>query len=103
VGFHESLAHELLTEEDVDGVKTTLVCPYVVDTGMFDGCRIRSVYNVFPYAHEGCIYLIKKNNNNTVIVFKISFLFEYFKNVIYFYDTKLNFQQSLFIPVFSLT
>ncbi|XP_051562959.1 retinol dehydrogenase 10-A isoform X2 [Myxocyprinus asiaticus] len=41
VGFHESLAHELLTEEDVDGVKTTLVCPYVVDTGMFEGCRIR--------------------------------------------------------------
>ncbi|XP_030633518.1 retinol dehydrogenase 10 [Chanos chanos] len=41
VGFHESLAHELLTEENVDGVKTTLVCPYIVDTGMFDGCKIR--------------------------------------------------------------
>ncbi|XP_056315118.1 retinol dehydrogenase 10 [Danio aesculapii] len=40
VGFHESLAHELLTE-DLDGVKTTLVCPYIVDTGMFEGCRIR--------------------------------------------------------------
>ncbi|XP_031423043.2 retinol dehydrogenase 10-B [Clupea harengus] len=41
VGFHESLAHELLTEEECDGVKTTLVCPYLVDTGMFDGCKIR--------------------------------------------------------------
>ncbi|XP_053724375.1 retinol dehydrogenase 10-A [Synchiropus splendidus] len=40
VGFHESLAHELLAEE-VDGVKTTLVCPYIVDTGMFEGCKIR--------------------------------------------------------------
>ncbi|XP_047438828.1 retinol dehydrogenase 10-A [Mugil cephalus] len=40
VGFHESLAHELLADE-VDGVKTTLVCPYIVDTGMFEGCKIR--------------------------------------------------------------
>lgn len=42
MGFHESLAHELLTE-DLDGVKTTLVCPYIVDTGMFEGCKIRCV------------------------------------------------------------
>ncbi|XP_074501688.1 retinol dehydrogenase 10-A [Sebastes fasciatus] len=40
VGFHESLAHELLADE-VEGVKTTLVCPYIVDTGMFEGCKIR--------------------------------------------------------------
>uniref|UniRef100_A0A673Y989 Retinol dehydrogenase 20 n=1 Tax=Salmo trutta TaxID=8032 RepID=A0A673Y989_SALTR len=33
----ESLAHKLLTEEWLDGVKTTVVCPYIVDTGMFDG------------------------------------------------------------------
>uniref|UniRef100_A0A8C8FSS1 Uncharacterized protein n=1 Tax=Oncorhynchus tshawytscha TaxID=74940 RepID=A0A8C8FSS1_ONCTS len=32
VSFHESLAHKLLTEE-FDGVKTTLVCPHIVDTG----------------------------------------------------------------------
>uniref|UniRef100_A0A8C5B148 Retinol dehydrogenase 20 n=1 Tax=Gadus morhua TaxID=8049 RepID=A0A8C5B148_GADMO len=32
VGFHESMAHELLAEE-VDGVKTTLVCPYIVGHG----------------------------------------------------------------------
>lgn len=42
MGFHESLAHELLAEE-VEGVKTTLVCPYIVDTGMFEGCKIRWV------------------------------------------------------------
>uniref|UniRef100_A0A672ISI4 Retinol dehydrogenase 20 n=1 Tax=Salarias fasciatus TaxID=181472 RepID=A0A672ISI4_SALFA len=40
VGFHESLTHELLAE-DLDGIKTTLVCPYIVDTGMFAGCEIR--------------------------------------------------------------
>lgn len=40
VGFHESLSHELKAAEK-DGIKTTLVCPYLVDTGMFRGCRIR--------------------------------------------------------------
>lgn len=42
VGFHESLSHELKAAEK-DGIKTTLVCPYLVDTGMFRGCRIRWV------------------------------------------------------------
>lgn len=46
VGFHESLSHELKAAEK-DGIKTTLVCPYLVDTGMFRGCRIRSVGTVF--------------------------------------------------------
>ncbi|KAK7916702.1 hypothetical protein WMY93_012463 [Mugilogobius chulae] len=40
VGFHESLTHELHAE-NLDGIKTTLVCPYIVDTGMFAGCEIR--------------------------------------------------------------
>uniref|UniRef100_A0A8C5EK97 Short-chain dehydrogenase/reductase 3 n=1 Tax=Gouania willdenowi TaxID=441366 RepID=A0A8C5EK97_GOUWI len=40
VGFHESLTHELLAE-NLSGIKTTLVCPYIVDTGMFAGCEIR--------------------------------------------------------------
>ncbi|MED6269003.1 hypothetical protein CHARACLAT_028511 [Characodon lateralis] len=40
VGFHESLAHELRAENHY-GIKTTLVCPYIIDTGMFAGCEIR--------------------------------------------------------------
>uniref|UniRef100_A0A4W6G091 Short-chain dehydrogenase/reductase 3 n=1 Tax=Lates calcarifer TaxID=8187 RepID=A0A4W6G091_LATCA len=48
VGFHESLTHELLAE-DLDGIKTTLVCPYIVDTGMFAGCEIRKeLKNLIP-------------------------------------------------------
>ncbi len=50
VGFHESLAHELLAEE-FDGVKTTLVCPYIVDTGMFEGCKIRYVSELLTCSH----------------------------------------------------
>ncbi|KAK2862156.1 hypothetical protein Q5P01_001689 [Channa striata] len=40
VGFHESLTQELKAD-DMEGIKTTLVCPYIVDTGMFEGCEIR--------------------------------------------------------------
>ncbi|KAM3878539.1 retinol dehydrogenase 10-B-like [Diretmus argenteus] len=48
VGFHESLTHELRAE-DLDGIKTTLVCPYIVDTGMFSGCEIRKeLQSVIP-------------------------------------------------------
>ncbi|KAG7494537.1 retinol dehydrogenase 10-A-like [Solea senegalensis] len=56
VGFHESLAHELLTEE-VQGVKTTLVCPYIVDTGMFEGCRIREEVELIfaPLEPQYCV------------------------------------------------
>jgi short-subunit dehydrogenase len=37
VGFDESLRTELWADKKT-GIKTTVVCPYLVDTGMFDGC-----------------------------------------------------------------
>lgn len=40
VGIHESLSSEL-SIENVDGVKTTLVCPFFINTGMFDGVTTR--------------------------------------------------------------
>ncbi|TNM88801.1 retinol dehydrogenase 10-A [Takifugu flavidus] len=56
VGFHESLAHELLAEE-VEGVKTTLVCPYIVNTGMFEGCKIREEVELLlpPLEPQYCV------------------------------------------------
>ncbi|KAM9361538.1 retinol dehydrogenase 10-A [Symphorus nematophorus] len=56
VGFHESLAHELIAEE-FDGVKTTLVCPYIVDTGMFEGCKIREEVELLlpPLEPQYCV------------------------------------------------
>ncbi|XP_076013009.1 retinol dehydrogenase 10-A [Genypterus blacodes] len=56
VGFHESLAHELLADE-VDGVKTTLVCPYIVNTGMFEGCKIREEVELIlpPLEPQYCV------------------------------------------------
>ncbi len=38
VGFEESLRHELV-KMNKSGVKTTLVCPYYINTGMFDGAK----------------------------------------------------------------
>ena len=40
VGFEESLRFELQALGK-EGVHTTLVCPYLVSTGMFDGCQVR--------------------------------------------------------------
>lgn len=42
VGVHESITSEL-NVQGLDGVHTTVVCPYFIDTGMFDGCKTRQV------------------------------------------------------------
>ncbi|WKX89118.1 hypothetical protein Q1695_008625 [Nippostrongylus brasiliensis] len=41
IGFHESLTAEL-DALGKDGVKTTVVCPYYIDTGMFHGVETKS-------------------------------------------------------------
>ncbi|XP_058274952.1 short chain dehydrogenase/reductase family 16C, member 5a isoform X1 [Hemibagrus wyckioides] len=40
VGFAESVALELIATGK-DGIKTTIVCPYFINTGMFDGCKTK--------------------------------------------------------------
>ncbi|XP_060679383.1 epidermal retinol dehydrogenase 2 [Hemiscyllium ocellatum] len=40
VGFAESVALELLVSGK-NGVRTTMVCPYFINTGMFDGCKTK--------------------------------------------------------------
>ncbi|XP_051984475.1 retinol dehydrogenase 10-B-like [Xyrauchen texanus] len=56
IGFHESLSHELKAA-DKDGIKMTLVCPFLVDTGMFKGCKIRNEMAKFfpPLKPEHCV------------------------------------------------
>ncbi len=39
VGFDESLRHELRNQDS--SIVTTVVCPYFIDTGMFDGAKTR--------------------------------------------------------------
>ena len=45
VGFNESLQMELVAMRKT-GVHTTVVCPYIINTGMFDGAKSRSVCGV---------------------------------------------------------
>ncbi|KAJ8413307.1 hypothetical protein AAFF_G00093030 [Aldrovandia affinis] len=40
IGFAESVALELLATGK-DGIKTTIVCPFFINTGMFDGCSTK--------------------------------------------------------------
>jgi all-trans-retinol dehydrogenase (NAD+) len=49
VGFDESLRVELAKSSP--GVKTTVVCPYFIDTGMFDGVKTRFPL-LFPILKE---------------------------------------------------
>lgn len=69
MGFHESLAHELLAEE-VEGVPTTLVCPYIVNTtDLVNG----SVYIRFQSLKKQN----KKNRPNVhYSLFQVVFVFE---------------------------
>ena len=46
VGIHESLNSELSTL-NCDGVHCLCVCPYFIDTGMFDGVKTRYVHCIF--------------------------------------------------------
>jgi all-trans-retinol dehydrogenase (NAD+) len=48
-GYDESLRNEL-TRLGKDGVHTTVVCPYYINTGMFDGVKTRYFYIFF----SGC-------------------------------------------------
>jgi all-trans-retinol dehydrogenase (NAD+) len=50
VGFDESLRVEL--RQTSPGVMTTVVCPYYVDTGMFEGVRTR-VPSLLPILRQG--------------------------------------------------
>ena len=45
VGFTESLQMELVSMKK-SGVHTTVICPYIINTGMFDGAKSRSVCGV---------------------------------------------------------
>lgn len=40
VGIHKALTSELHSTK-TDGVHTTCVCPYFINTGMFDGVKTR--------------------------------------------------------------
>lgn len=46
IGFHESLSVELKTHGHK--INTTLICPYFINTGMFDGCKPKNMDMLEP-------------------------------------------------------
>jgi all-trans-retinol dehydrogenase (NAD+) len=63
VGFDESLRVEL--KKTAPGVKTTVVCPYYIDTGMFEGVKTRFSF-LLPILKEekvadGVVKAIRRN------------------------------------------
>ena len=49
VGFNDALELELHAAGSA--VRTTVVCPYFINTGMFDGCQTRYLSTVHCYMH----------------------------------------------------
>ncbi|GMS82535.1 hypothetical protein PENTCL1PPCAC_4710, partial [Pristionchus entomophagus] len=73
IGFHESLSAELRHIKD-DGVKTTLVCPYLITTGMFDGVENKSpglVSTLEPQYVVDCVLEAVLTNKEEVIIPKV--------------------------------
>ncbi|XP_074843265.1 epidermal retinol dehydrogenase 2 [Carettochelys insculpta] len=63
VGFAEAIGLEMLALGKT-GIKTTVVCPYVINTGMFDGCKTKWP-RLFPildseYAAEKIVSAIQR-------------------------------------------
>ena len=80
VGFHESLTHELQVE-GLDGIKTTLVCPYIVDTGMFAGCEIRQDTSMTGRCIYVLVALIQNNYNTCHVHYMVNCMWTLIRSV----------------------
>ncbi|GMS90331.1 hypothetical protein PENTCL1PPCAC_12506 [Pristionchus entomophagus] len=72
VGYHDSLAAELYKLK-ADGIKTTLVMPYLILTGMFDGTENKSriISNLEPQYVVDCVMEAVLTNKEELIMPKI--------------------------------
>lgn len=73
VGFTESLRMEL-KKFGHRGIKTTLVCPYVIDTGMFDGFKPLLLNPILKpeYVVKRIVKAVKKNKPILKIPFTVN-------------------------------
>jgi len=77
-GFDESLRYEL-AKKNITGVKTTVVCPFYINTGMFDGVKTRFSF-LLPildqdYAVDQMFRAILQDNPQLIMPIFSSFLF----------------------------
>ncbi|NXW53225.1 RDHE2 dehydrogenase, partial [Eurystomus gularis] len=81
IGFAESVALEM-SDLGKTGVKTTIVCPFFIKTGMFDGCTVKWP-NVLPelepeYVAEKIITAIRQDRE-VLLIPRILYLFQALK------------------------
>uniref|UniRef100_H2ZIJ8 Short-chain dehydrogenase/reductase 3 n=1 Tax=Ciona savignyi TaxID=51511 RepID=H2ZIJ8_CIOSA len=53
VGLHNSIFFDLQNAEKY-GIKTTLICPYLIDTGMFNGVHVKYDWILPPISPKDC-------------------------------------------------
>ncbi|XP_070534812.1 epidermal retinol dehydrogenase 2-like [Ptychodera flava] len=79
VGLHESLMLEMDMQK-VTGVQTTLVQPYWIDTGMFEGVTLDLIPMLEPqYVVDKIIHAVQ-TNQRVLCLPKSMYLFPYFKS-----------------------
>lgn len=82
IGFAESIDIEMRSLRKT-GVKTTIVCPYVINTGMFDGVKSkwpRLIANLDPeYVAERIVSAVRQNQE-VVLMPRIAYLAPFFKS-----------------------
>ncbi|XP_075600183.1 epidermal retinol dehydrogenase 2 [Balearica regulorum gibbericeps] len=84
VGFAESVDSEMRNLGKT-GVKTTIVCPYIINTGMFDGCRTkwpRLLPTLDPeYVAEKIVTAVRQDQEILLLPRSLYFLFA-LKNIL---------------------
>ncbi|XP_012258803.1 short-chain dehydrogenase/reductase family 16C member 6-like [Athalia rosae] len=74
IGYHESLFTELRAH-GYDGIHATLVCPYFINTGMFDGVKPRLLPMLEPdFVAEEIVAGILTNQVNVVLPGSVRYL-----------------------------
>lgn len=84
VGFAESIDIEMRTLRKT-GVKTTIVCPYVINTGMFDGVKSkwpRVVPVLDPEYVADRIISAVRQNQEILCLPRVSYLCPFFKSLL---------------------